>query len=905
MYFDLHRHDEFSLFDGFGKPIQIAQIAKDLGQPALSISNHGTSSGLAEHYFACKEVGIKPILGVEIYFQPKFKKESKSKIRYHLNLFVKDLEGYKNLNRMMTDANLNQKYYYSIIDFPLLKKYSKGLICSSACIGSPISQLIAKGDLEKADSATKIFKEMFGKDFYMEIMPYKLSEEGLQESVNVELMKLAEKYKIKCILTSDSHFGRKEDFDSYLKMHELKSVGKKTGSYDIEATYGERYIPTEGEIQSRFINMHGIGKYKVADAERKAVQMVQNLQEINDKCEEDILGQLPLVLPSLHGDKSREMFIKEIKQGLKEKGKYNKQYLKRCKQEAKVIEHLGFIDYFLIVQDYVKWAKKQGIKVGPGRGSVCNCLVAYALDITTVDSIYFDLDFDRFMRMDKKKVPDIDLDFETERRQEVIDYLINRYAGYSAQVISYGLYKTDNTINDLAKVCGVENKADIKAIKKYIKDNTTEDNFVYEEVEKTRECKMWNNQYNNIIKHFSKLFKKIKYYGTHAAGVVISGRDLTEYVPLEMRDGKLITTYDLGNLELINVVKFDILGLRTMSIVKELEELTGESFNYSMCEDPKILEQFGAGNTDGIFQFESAGAQGILREIMADSAEDVLAGSALNRPGPLSLGMHTQYGHNKQNLDDVKKSPWFEYAKETYGTIVYQEQIVRICRKIGRYEWPEVDRILKVLKGRGRAIKFRDREIEQLRKIFYAGAKAGGYSKAESEKIFSTLLIYSFNKGHAAGYGLVSIEQMYYKVYYPEEFWYVTLKHAKETDRFRFEAQLAKDGNLILLPHVNFGAKYKMVQYDGQRILACGLTNIKNVGEKASEAIEAERAENGPYKSLDNFLDRVNKSTVNKRVQEALLEAGALEFNKKIYNKRVIKYNSTLFMKGARYAKNQ
>lgn len=904
MYFDLHRHDEFSLFDGFGKPIQLAKIAQEKGHTALSVSNHGTSSGLAEHYFACKEVGIKPILGVEVYFLPKFRKENKSKLRYHLNLFVKDLEGYKNLNKLMTEANLNQKYYYPIIDFKLLQKYNKGLICTTACIGSPISQLIVKGKNEEAEKALLSFKKIFREDLYVEIMPYGLSEVGLQEKVNVELEKLAEKNNIKCVLTSDSHFGNKEDFDSYLKMHEMKSIGKKTGSYDIEATYGERYMPTEEDIQSRFLSMHLRGKYRIKDVERKSIRMLDNLQEINDKCEEDILGQLPLELPSLHGEESKQAFIREIKEGLKAKGKYNKKYLKRCKREAKVIEHLGFIDYFLIVQDYVRWAKNHGIKVGPGRGSVCNCLVAYALDITDVDSIYFDLDFDRFMRMDKKKVPDIDLDFETERRQEVIDYLIKRYDGYSAQVISYGLYKTDNTINDLAKVCGIENRADINAIKKFIKANTVEDNFEYDDVKDKQECKMWNRQYQDIIKHFAKLFKKIKYYGTHAAGVVISGRDLTDYVPLEMRDGKLITTYDLGNLELINVVKFDILGLRTMSVLKELEEITEKPFEYSMCEDAKVLEEFGSGNTDGIFQFESQGSQNILREIKASSAEDVLAGSALNRPGPLSLGMHTQYGHNKENLDDVKKSPWFEYAKETYGTIVYQEQIVRICRKIGRYEWPEVDRILKVLKGRGRAIKFRDREIEQLRKIFYAGAKAGGYSKAEAEKIFSTLLIYSFNKGHAAGYGLVSIQQMFYKVYYPEAFWYVTLKYAKETDRFRFEAQLAKDGSIILLPHVNFGAKYKMVKYEGNRLLASGTSTIKNVGVKASEMIEEEREKNGPYRSLDNFLERVNKSTVNKRVQEALLEAGALEFNKKVYNKRVVKYNSTLYMKGVSYAKN-
>jgi DNA polymerase-3 subunit alpha len=328
----------------------------------------------------------------------------------------------------------------------------------------------------------------------------------------------------------------------------------------------------------------------------------------------------------------------------------------------------------------------------------------------------------------------------------VIEYIVNKYVGHSAQVVSYGLYKADNLLNDLFKVCGVEAMQDKAAIKDYVKKHIEEEIFDYESIQESKECRYWNKQYDNIIEHFNNMYKQVRYFGTHAAGVAITGTALEDYTALEMHGGKIVTAYDLGNLELIHVVKFDILGLRTMSAVKELEEATGKLFDYSWCEDQKILKQFNEGNTDGIFQFETEGSQNILREIDCDCMEDVMAGSALNRPGPLSIRMPEAYGHNKQNLDDVKKSPWYRYSKETYGTIVYQEQIVRICREIGRYEWPNVDRILKVLKGRGRAIKFRDREIAELRKLFYDGAKAGGYSKQEAENIFNILLIYFVSK---------------------------------------------------------------------------------------------------------------------------------------------------------------
>lgn len=914
-FFDLHRHDERSAFDGFGKPAELVKIAQRLGYKSLGISNHGDMSGLVEHYFGCKNAGIKPILGNEVYFQPQFKEVRKY---FHMCLFAKDLKGYQNLNKMVTLSNADKFYYKPMIDYELLESYSDGIICTSACVGGILSQYIIANDLVKAEGHAKKLKNIFGEDFYIEIQPYVLSEEGLQERVNCELVKIASKLDIKCILTSDSHFGERDDFDTYLKMHEIALHA------DFGMGYKERFMPSEEEIVGRFIDMHGHeSKHKVKLPMKLAEQMVAALEEIENKVEEEILELLPLKLPVFKSEiDSRKLLLNEVKAGLKAKGKYNKQYIDRCKEEFDVITYHGFEDYFLIVQDYVKWAKDRDIAVGPGRGSVCNCLLAYALDITETDSILFDLDFRRFLRKDKKKLPDIDLDFETERRGEVIEYLLNKYEGHAARIRSYGLYKVDNLLNDLSKVCGIidndEEDEGVKAdneklkkliksvIKKYIDPETG--NFDYESAKDDPEVKRFDKHHDNIVKHFSKLYKKVRFFGTHAAGVAISGSKITDYTAVERRNNQFTTAYDLINIEQINAIKFDMLGLRTMSILKELRDMTGNnSFNYDWLNDEKLHEQFGLGNTDGIFQFESNGAKEILKAIQSDCIEDVVAASALNRPGPLSLGMVSQYASSKEAVRNglVGKKDgsniFYEYASDTYGCFVYQEQIMRVCIELGKMSWGDADKTIKFLKAGGtlteKALQLKMAEEERLANEFVKGASENGVDPEQAREIFNKILVYAFNKGHAAGYTLISIEQMYYKVYHPLEFWYVTLKYADEKDIPRLTVEAVKDGNIILLPHVNYDSKYSIQKFDGDKAICAGMSDLKNVGFKAAEAIVEERKLNGRYKSYDDFIDRIQpyKRVVNKRVIETLKEHGALEFDKRVYISRVTKYNSSMF----------
>lgn len=914
---DLHRHSEFSTFDGFGKAGELAALAKELGHTSLSQTDHGNTNGLIQHYQACKEVGIKPILGVEGYFLPVWKEKTRG---YHLILIAKNLEGYGNLNRIQY-AGEKQKFYNPIWDFKLLEKYHEGLICTTACVAGYLAQCILKDEFKKAEKFLRKLQSIFEDDLYVEVQPYKISDKGAQEKVNIESIKLAEKLGIKCILTSDSHRGRKEDFASYMKMHEIAGHNQM----DIEATYAERYMPTEKEIVDRFVKMHvndfdilGEGQIDGWDyASQFAEEMIANLEEIEDKCESDYLDELPLNLPKVQNaedESSYRVLLDKVKNGLRERGKYKKEYIARCKEELEVIKYHGFEDYFLIVADYVNWAKGQGIVVGPGRGSVCNSLVAYALKITEVDSLFFGLDFRRFLRKDKKKFPDIDLDFERSRRHEVIEYLCEKYKGHAARICSYGLYKVDNLINDLAKVCGLEttgdiddeqkrfNKSEIAAIKKFVNEFIEDGHLDVEAMNSSAEGKMYNKQYDNILVHFSKLFKKVRFIGTHAAGVAITGGKLLDYVALKTdKNGDVFTNYDLSDVEAVNVIKFDILGLKTMESIGDLRKSTGVTVNYDeVVNDLKIIEYFREGNCDGVFQFEKKAARDILANIHCDCFEDIVAASSMNRPGPLSLKMPDLYAANKVDSSASKQSKYWEYTKESYGTIIYQEQVQQICINIGKMDWGDADKVMKMMKGHQmteKALKLYEENRNALLTKFKKGACQNGMTEEEAEQLFSDMTCYTFNKGHGVGYSLISVEEMFYKVYYPNEYWFAKLKYAKDdAEAAKFCEKAVVDGSVIFLPHVNYStATTRLRRVDGEKAIQQGLSSIKGVGEKAADFIYQERKKNGVFISFDDFYDRCKCRVVTSRVIDILKESGALEFKKPIYLKRVTKYNSALY----------
>lgn len=900
-FFDLHRHTEYSLFDGFGKSINLAKHAKELGYRALGISDHGTISGLIKHYQACNEVGIKPVMGCEIYFQPKFNKENPKRKSYHLNLFVKNLQGYKNLCHIMTEANTKQLYYKPIVDIKLLEKYSDGLICTTACIASATSQAILNGHRSTAERLLDKFKEIFKDDLYVEIQPYKIDAQGTQQRTDYELMGMARRKHIKCILTSDSHFGSKEDFDTYCKMHE---IGKTT--LDVKRTYSERYMPTEYEITERFANIY---KKKFKRPMGMAERFADNMKEIYNKVEDNILDGLELELPKISEDGAKQLETL-TKQGLKNRNKWNKEYWKRCKEELEVINYHGFADYFLIVRDYITWAKENGIETGKGRGSVCNCLVAYAVGITEVDSIKYNLDFSRFMRKEKKTLPDIDLDFERDRRQEVIDYVINKYPNKAIQICSYGMYGVDNLVNDLASVCNLkttkdvdwfeadENKKVIAEIKSYIKGFIVDDELNMSNLLNGYRTEEFNEKYDNIIKHFSKLYGKIKYLGKHSAGVAVVGTDISDYTCIIMRDrktGALSSCFDKDDLEHINCVKFDMLGLKTMSEMRELREKTGHTITEEDEESKEVIEGFREGRTDGIFQMEKSAPKKILDMIQCDCVNDIIAVNALNRPAPLQLHMHETYAHNKLSDKVDKNTPYYKYTQETYGTMLYQEQTVEVAQKVGHLTPQQSFDMLKIMKKAENLTKPEYIPIiEKMKKDFFRGCRQEGLTREQTNSIWASMLIYGFNKGHSTGYALISIDQMFYKVHYPTQFWYVKMKYAdNDADIFKYSQFAVKDGAVVMLPHVNYSAKTSLRKMDGEDVIQQGLSIIKGIGEKAAETIEEERRK-GVFKSYDDFYDRCKGRSVTKGVIKTLKEQGALEFNKNKYMSRVVKYNSTL-----------
>ena len=914
--FDLHRHDEYSTFDGYGKPEELAKIAKELGYNSLCTTNHGNTNGLVQTYKACKDNGLKAILGVEGYFLPKYTPQTRG---YHLILIAKNLVGYGNMNRIQYEGDM-QKYYNPIWDFSILEEHSEGLICTSACVAGYLGQCIKSDNLDKAKKYLKKLQSIFGDDFYIEIQPYNVDEEkegiNLQRYINIKSIELAEELGIKCILTSDSHRGRKEDWESYLKMHEVAGHNLD----HIEDTYKERYMPVPGDLKKRFYKMHKADFGEVR-TKKLAMQMVKNLEEIEDKCELNYLDQLEEKLPVLY-DNSYKVLVEHVKQGLKDRGKYNKKYIDRAKEELDVIKFHHFEDYFLMVEDYVNWAKDNGIAVGPGRGSACNSIVCYALKITEVDSIYFNLEFRRFLMKERHKMPDIDLDFETDRRGEVIEYLLNKYEGHSAQICSYGLYRVDNLINDLAKVCGLRTDKEVDAsdakinkqikadIKKFVNSYIDEGFLDREGLKKDERYKSYNASYDNIMMHFLALYEKVRFIGTHAAGVAITGGNILDYAAVRMdtKTGKLFTAYDLIDMEAIGVIKFDMLGLKTMSELNDCRKATGTpGFDISMIEDENVIAGFAKGNCNGVFQLDKASVQQLLLDIHTSNFNDVVAASAMNRPGPLKQKMPELYAANKEAYElgeDAGSNirAFDEYLKETYGTIIYQEQIMRMAVDIAGMTWDEAHNITKMKIGVPKFNYYFENDYPRFEQAFVNGCKKLGVPADTAKDIFKKFYDYSFNKGHSVGYSLISVEQMYYKVYYPEVFWFAKIKYANDdSDFFKYCENAVGDGAVVFLPHVNYSrAKSSLRKIDGEFAIQQGLSSIKGVGEVAANAIVAERKANGIFVSYDNFLDRVQDKKVNKKVLGLLIESGALEFKKSTYISRVKKYNSSLYARADR-----
>jgi len=877
---NLHRHDCFSFFDGFSKPKDAIEYAKQMGQQAIGITNHGNMCGAISHYTECKDAGIKPIIGIEVYFQIKFNKDKKSS---HLCLFAQNKEGYSNITKIITLANANNFYRRPIVDLEMLAKYNKGIIVTTACVaGLPARMVLAKRE-DLAIEFILLMNKLFEDRFYLEIMPYNVYDDNkvnMQKIVNEFYIKMNKKYYIPCILTCDSHYVKRNDYDTYQMMH---AISKHAALAD----YAQRYMPTEKEVSERFELMH----------HSSPNEYLRTTKELADSV--DLELDFKEIIPKYKCDiPSKDMLKKLIIKGLKSRGKYIYEYRKRLKMEYEVVIDLGFEDYFLLCYDIVDYARKNGIGVGPGRGSVCGSLLAYALRITDVDPILLGTDFERFLRKDKRKMPDIDIDFCQTRRKEVIDYICNKYKNRTAQIATFGFYKTKNLANDLAKV--YEMPADILNKTKKLIKNLLEDNI--EELDKNeflhnRRFEYLQEDYPDFIKHFIKLYGQVKFIGKHAAGVAITEDEISNYCPLMRIRGQIQCGYDLIALSKINILKLDILGLATVSAMNLACKEADINLEDVSLDDKNVYKEFSLGNTDGIFQFEKSGAKEILKKIEPKNMQELIAATALNRPAPIQLGILDQYVAGK-NGEVNKNTLLYKQAKETYGCVVYQEQVMKICRNIAHMDWPDVEKVMKVLKVKGgvRGI-YRDETttMDSLQRTFIDGAKKySGMKERAAAELYDKMTMYLFNKGHGAGYSMISYYQMYLKHYYPLEFYYAILKHESlDIKREAYKACAVRDGIVILLPHINGTAEDSITTVEGEKAIQEGMSAIKNVGLKTAKEIERL----GPYEDEYELTEKVPKRSCTSRVVEALMEGGAMEFDQTKYFDRVTRYNSTLYSK--------
>ncbi len=883
-FVNIHRHDEFSLYDGFGTAKQAARYAKEIGQPALGLTNHGNICGLVEHYVACRDEGIKPILGVEAYYQPKYRPEQGAK-RYHLTILCESFEGYQNLTRMLGYANRQQFYNVPIIDWKLLNQHSAGLIILSGCMLGYIPTLIARGLTDKARLVAEAFKGRFGDRFYLEVQPIAAAA---QKQINDELQRIGEDLKIPCVMTLDSHFTRPDDHSSYETMWKIGQRG------EAKADYSQRYMMQAPEIARLWGRMH----------RSNHSPMVHTTMDIAERCNVELEFKETLPHQEWGTVTSKEM-LRDIAVDFVEsyckdkKTQVRAQYWDRLNKELKVITGKGFEDYFLLCWDVVRYAKSRNIATSFGRGSVCGSLVAYSLGLTKVDPLILGTSFERFLRPDKNVIPDIDIDFDAERRHEVIAYVLEKFKGRSMPISTFQRRQAKSLWLSLAKVYEVE-KDDVIRAKLYLEylcagdQQGTYIEIAKEQIRSDDYLSTLDKTYPGILDDFRLLYGQVSAFGKHAAGIAITAGPIDDYLASTRIRDELQTSYDMDSLARLNILKIDILGLHTMSVVRAIEEQTSKTFGYWVLNKKyrePILAAFREGQTEGIFQFEKGGAKRILQLVQPDSMNDLIACNALNRPGP---DIESFVAAKNGELDQM---PWHSYVADTYGAIVYQEQVMGICRAAG-LEWAETDKVMKAVNA-----KQLDRALQA--KFIPGAMKAFNLTKAQAAELFRRNTLYCFNKGHSAGYTLIGYYLMYHKLNNPLEFWWATLRYEQDDNKHRiYQARAAQSGIVILPPHVNGTAYDSIEDYVGNgdpddRVIRLGLMSIKGIGEKVALAIEMNRKLEGPYQDDIDFHNRLPKRVAGKGVTAALDREDALEFDKDKFNGRTVAYNRSLMMMDA------
>ncbi len=900
----LHLHTEYSLLDGANKIKELAKRVKELGMDAVAMTDHGNMFGAIDFYYAMKKEGIKPIIGMEAYLHNSEDLGDKStKQRFHLCLYAKNEVGYKNLMYLSSQAYINGFYYYPRINKKILKEHSEGLICSAACLQGEINwhlntneknlKLGAKG-YEKAKEIALEYKEIFGEDFYLEIMRHGIND---QLRIDEDILRLSKETGIKVVATNDTHYTFREDAEAHeafmcIAMNKLLDDPNR-----LRHSVHEFYVKSPEEMARLYADIP---------------EALEATQEIVDKCNLELkLGnptppnfkftrerakKVGLTLPEPQKEYSLKndiaLFEYEAKEGLKRRLEYipkekHQKYWDRLEHEIKIINHMKFPGYMLIVWDFVREAKEMGIPVGPGRGSAAGSLVAYALEITDIDPMPYDLLFERFLNPERVSMPDIDMDFCQSRRQEIIDYVIRKYGRYNvAQIITFGKLLAKGVIRDVARVLGMP-YARADAMAKLIPDKPgTKLDEAYEAEPKLRELIENDPLAARVWKYAKALEGLNRNAGTHAAGVVISNEELWHKTPLFKPAGQdtLATQYSGKYIEDVDLIKFDFLGLKTLTVIDEAKKLVKErrgveiDFKKVDIQDKKVYEYISQGNTLGLFQIESAGMQDLAKRLKPSGFEDIIAMLALYRPGPMESGMLDDFVERKHGRAKITYMfPELEpILKPTYGVIVYQEQVMQIVQTIGGFTLGGADLVRRAM---GKKIK---EEMDRLKDEFVQGAKKNGFDAQKAGELFDLIVKfagYGFNKSHSAAYAMITFYTSYLKCYYPTEFMAAQLSLEKDntTKVVTYVDEVKRMGIELLPPDINRSdLKFIASNIDGKEVILFGLGAIKGAGDIAINSILEARKE-GPFKDLSDFISRVDSSKVNKKVIESLIKSGALD----------------------------
>ena len=875
----LHVHTEYSLLDGSCKIKELIDRAKELGMQSLAITDHGVMYGVIDFYKAAVNAGIKPIIGCEVYVAPesRFDREAGGQgddRYYHLVLLAENDTGYHNLMKIVSRGFTEGYYYKPRVDKELLEKYHEGIIALSACLAGEVARNVTRGLYEDAKKAALSYEKIFGKgNFFLELQDHGISA---QATVNQALLRMSEETGIELVATNDIHYINAEDAEPHDVLLCIQTGKKVNDENRMRYTGGQYYLKSEQEMRDLF---------------RYAQQAIDNTAKIADRCNVEIeFGKTKLPKFSVPDGYTSEQYLEKLcREGLVRRyGEEASQVEKRLDYELGVIKRMGYVDYFLIVWDFIHFAKSKDIMVGPGRGSAAGSVVAYSLEITDIEPLRYQLLFERFLNPERVSMPDIDVDFCFERRQEVIDYVVEKYGkDQVVQIVTFGTLAAKNCIRDVGRALDLPySLCDMIAKLIPAELNMTIDRALNVNPE-LRSHYDSDPQVKKLIDLSKRLEGLPRHTSMHAAGVVISQRAVDEYVPLSRgSDGAVVTQYTMTALEELGLLKMDFLGLRTLTVIQNavnnVKRSQGIALDISNIDmnDSQVLASIGTGHCEGIFQLESAGMKNFMKELKPDSLEDIIAGISLYRPGPMDF--IPRYLEGKNNPEKITyECPQLKSILEpTYGCIVYQEQVMQIVRNLAGYTLGRSDLVRRAMSKKKASVMEKERQnfVYGNEAEGVPGCIANGIDEATANKIYDEMIDfakYAFNKSHAAAYAVVSYQTAYLKYYYPVEFMAALMTSVIDFPNKVAEYILVcrQMGIKILPPDVNCGMYGFSVDNGAIRY---GLSAIKSVGRPVIESLVRERDENGQYRSLKDFMER-NSPQMNKRAVENFIKAGALD----------------------------